>query len=305
MKEVRFASIYFLKVGFFVLTILLFFVVGGCQQQSKTPAQADQGQGSPTNVTEEGSSPGSNTEKTEEGVVIPAIQLPKRTSSTESMDMIGLIVYQGRIYTQTAAQMEESYVEDLKGEKLGTTKPTIDEWSKQDDYAVEFASSIGTTEVYSVKGYDKEFRIMSYGKYDGRVYAEFYETLNGITVYSGEDVFGKLHLFDRITSAKYQSYSNWNYDNNKLHSLENLELINTFVKKLNHTTPYTYEQVRSEVESQRNDPSFRQMILSVEDGTSVEIVLYKSGLISYGYGGVFFKMDDELFEEVWSEMPIN
>lgn len=65
------------------------------------------------------------------------------------------------------------------GEKLGTTKGNIDGWSKQEAYDEEFASTIGETDVYAVKGYDKDFRVMTYER-EGEFSAEFYENLNGI-----------------------------------------------------------------------------------------------------------------------------
>jgi hypothetical protein len=67
--------------------------------------------------------------------------------------------------------------EYLLGEKLGTTKGNIDEWSKQDDYAVDFASTIEKRDVYAVKGYDKSFRIMTYQKVNETTYAEFISVL--------------------------------------------------------------------------------------------------------------------------------
>ena len=132
-------------------------------------------------------------------VEIPAIQLPKDTSSAS---MIGLIVYNGKIYTQTGTEIDPEDAKAIIGDKIGTTKATIDEWSKQEAYDEEFASTIGVTDVYSVKGYDKDFRIMAYQELDGKQYAEFYENLNGITINSGEDVFGKLNMVSNVSSAQ-------------------------------------------------------------------------------------------------------
>ncbi|MBK3494261.1 hypothetical protein JFL43_05205 [Viridibacillus sp. YIM B01967] len=64
-------------------------------------------------------------------------------------------------------EIAKQKVKVLRGEKLVRTKGTIDEWSKQDDYATEFASSIGNSDVYSVRGYDESFRIMTYSEEGG------------------------------------------------------------------------------------------------------------------------------------------
>ena len=53
-----------------------------------------------------------------QGIVMAKIELPKET--TASMDMIGLIVYQGRVYTQTGTKVRPQSAESLLGEKLGT-----------------------------------------------------------------------------------------------------------------------------------------------------------------------------------------
>jgi len=129
------------------------------------------------------------------------------------MDMIGLIVYQGKVYTQTGTKINPENAEDFIDQKLGTTKGNIDEWSRQSAYAIEFASAIGKCTVYSVKGYDKNFRIMTYEKISGIAYAEFFECFNGITVKSGADVFNNLKMKKNIKTAKYEIFQSWNYNN--------------------------------------------------------------------------------------------
>lgn len=94
------------------------------------------------------------------GVHIPAVKLPEKNMSA---DMIGLIVYNGEIYTQTMTEIDTKTAKNIIGEKLGTTKGTIDEWSEQEAYDEEFASTVEIADVYTVKGYDNDFRIMTLG----------------------------------------------------------------------------------------------------------------------------------------------
>lgn len=91
-------------------------------------------------------------------VTIPKIELTN--NSNAEADMIGLVVYKGNIYTQMGTSITPEIAESLLGDKLGRTKGNIDEWSTQTDYT-ELASSIGVTDIYLVKGYDSDFRIMS------------------------------------------------------------------------------------------------------------------------------------------------
>ncbi len=237
---------------------------------------------------------------TEDGAIeVPAIQLP---DSSENADMIGLIVYNGKIYTQTDTKIDTERAQSLIGERLGTTKGNIDEWSKQDEYDVEFASTIGETDVYTVKGYDKNFRIMSYTEYDGEVYSEFYECLNGIVVHDGMDVFGNLMMTDNVVSAQYQRFSDWYNSTVQFETIEDMNLLNTFVKELNHAVPHSRLSIEAEIGDFRNDEEFRSMTIQLRDGSNVRLVVIKDGYVFYGHTSLYFKMDSLVFAEVWETM---
>ncbi|MCA1031285.1 hypothetical protein LCL95_09635 [Bacillus timonensis] len=232
-----------------------------------------------------------------ESIQIPAISLPKENGA--KMDMIGLIVYQGKIYTQTATKMDASSAQKLLGEKLGRTKNTIDEWSEQDEYAVEFASTVGETDVYSVQGYDKAFRIITYQKINGETYSEIYENLNGITIQKGEDLFEYLNMTGNIESVQYRHFDDWNNGIESYHPFEDTETVELFAAALNETKPYTGEYVETELGDFRNNGQYKELILHLTDGSQISLVVLKEGYIRYGYLNVYFKMDDEVFAKVW------
>jgi len=94
-------------------------------------------------------------------------------------------------------------------------------------------------DIYSVRGYDKNFRIMSYEKINGTIYAEFYECLNGIIVKTGSDVFDKLKIESNIKTAKYESFESWNNNKQQYKNLKNIHVINNLVIELKNTIPYT------------------------------------------------------------------
>lgn len=230
---------------------------------------------------------------------VPKIELPKNT--TGNADMIGLIVYQGRIYTQAYTSIKPGIAEKLLGEKLGTTKGNIDEWSSQKDYAVEFASTIGRTDVYSVKGYDKSFRIMTYKKHEGTVYAEFYECLNGIKVKTGADVFDKLKIENNINSAKQEMFESWNNHREEYKEFKGLTSLNSFVSKLGETVPYK-QQSLSYLFQEQGNASQKFIYITLKDGSEVELRLFKGGFVYYSNAHIFFKMEDKAFDTLWEEL---
>lgn len=243
----------------------------------------------PPIVTEEG------------GVEIPMISLPDDTSGME-MDMIGLIVYDGKIYTQTDTEINVEAAKALVGEKLGKTKGNIDEWSNQEAYAQEFASTIGQSDVYSVKGYSRDFRIMTYEERDGEIFAEFYENLNGITVNSGADVFGKLNMIGNISTSQYRTYNDWNNSIDQYHPIADMETLNLFVEKLNDANPLVRSEHSDPIGDYRTDDGFRELTIKLNDGSNVRLVLLKDGYIYYGWMSVYFKMEQPIFSEMWNQL---
>ncbi|MBE1556261.1 hypothetical protein [Sporosarcina limicola] len=234
-----------------------------------------------------------------EGLQIPAIDLP---TSNGMADMVGLIVYNGKIYTQTSTKVDPERAKDLLGEKIGETKGNINEWSKQNQYAVELASTIGKVDVFTVKGYDKNFRIMTYAENDGELTAEFFECLNGITLHDGSGVFGELKMAGNSVNAQYRNSSDWNHEVENFHPIDDEDLLNSFVEQLNHTVPYDSENVEAKLGDFRNDENYKEMILNLTDGSTVSLLVLKDGYIRYGSLNLYFKMDNPVFEKMWEQL---
>jgi hypothetical protein len=235
-------------------------------------------------------------------ISIPKIELP---SSGTSAKMVPLIVYKGRVYTMSGTAIDSKNGKKLLGEKLGTTKGNIDEWSKQDEYSKEFASTIGIEDVYTVIGYDKNFRIMTYLQNpDGTAYPQFYDCLNGITVKSGADIFGKLNIQGNITEAKFRSFSHWNNGIEAVNNIKDLELLNKFFGEINKSNPYLLEEIESALGDYQNDDQFRDVTLSLKDGSKVNFSILKSGYVHYGLSNTYFKVEGKIIEELWSQLSI-
>jgi len=229
------------------------------------------------------------------GVTIPAIELPK---SGETAKMMPLFVYKGRIYIQSSTKIDPSQVKNLLGEKLGKTRAGLDEWSNQDDYAVEFASSIGEVDVYSVKGYQQEFRLMTYDVSSG--YAEVYESLNGVPISSGSEIVERLHLMN-IAKAKSRTYDDWNNSTEKYTEINDKVLLNSFVNALNDSIPYLREDVEAKLGNFQNNEQYKELTISLTDGTNVTLWVVKDGYISYG-NALYFKIDHEVLMNLWNQM---
>ncbi|WAA12269.1 hypothetical protein [Fervidibacillus halotolerans] len=237
-----------------------------------------------------------------EGIQIPPIQLPEKTTVTA--DMLGLIIYHGKIYTETSTEIEPEKAKALIGEKLGITKPTIDEWSmgKEEAYEEEFASNIGEVNVYSVKGYDQNFRIMAYGEGNGHPYAQFFENLYGITITGGGDLFGQLHLAGNVTNAFYRTFHDWDYNIDQYYPISNLEIVNDFIDELNETKPFLRKENLDPIVDFRTDEQFRELTIELADGSKVKLILFKDGYIYYGNMLVYFKMNEKPFAKMWNQL---
>lgn len=231
-------------------------------------------------------------------VFIPKIELPKNKTS-EKMDMIGLIVYQGRIYTQTSARIPPEAAKAVLGEKIGRTKGNINEWSNQKEYAKELASSIGEQDVYSVKGYHTDFRIMTYQVADGQIWTEFYECLNGIKISSGGDVLQKLKIMGNVQTASWEDFESWNGGKKQVQKLPLGATLDDFLQALYAAKPIPFEKLYSQGIYDQRGQSNKFVYLKLKDQSEVRLDLHQGGYVRYVPANVFFKLDDVAFAAMW------
>lgn len=240
------------------------------------------------------------------GINIPAIQLPKVKKGKElAMDMIGLIVYQDRIYTQDGYVIgNDDVIGALKGSYLGYAKGNIDEWSSQGEYATEFASTI-TGEVYQINGYDTDFRIGVITEYDGEKQLHLYSHLNGITLDLGKDLYeSRLQLLEKYQSYYYQKHADWDYAQGNYHEFETIteEDMKTFIERL-------YQSEFVDLYADGNGSVYTEDIKRghvyfwMKDQTEVALDLIEGGYIRYEHmsGAVFVHMEDEIFDRIFAE----
>ena len=230
-------------------------------------------------------------------ITIPAITL--NTNSAVHAKMFALVVYKGKIYIESSTQLDPNNIKNYLGERIGRTINSINEWNVVAKSSEELASNIGEQDVYTVKGYDNNFRIMSYSKVEGQEYAQFFDCLNGITVKSGKDIFGKLNLVGNIESAKYITFDDWNNGINNYINFKDINLLNEVTTDLNNAVPYNYETVEKDIESSRNNNEFREFTLKLKDSLEVKFTAFKTGYISYSNSNIYFKVESSVIDKLW------
>ncbi|MBM7568491.1 hypothetical protein [Paenibacillus sacheonensis] len=271
-------------------------LLAGCGEQASNTRPVQPGTGN-SQTNEPAKEPAGSTSNGG-GVVLPKIELPRQSNA--AADMIGLFVYQGRIYTQTDTKLAAKDAKALLGEKVGRTIGSIDEWSSQDAYATELASSIGEADIYAVKGYDPAFRLMSYAEQDGEVWTELYECLNGFTVNSGADLFGRLRLEGNLQSAQWETFNSWNESKRHLQPVAQGDAFAAFLDALNEAKPVAFDILYKQGIYDNPDQKF--ISLTLKDGSVTRLRLFGNGYAKYAGAAVFFRVEDAAFQALWQAM---
>lgn len=249
------------------------------------------------------------TETAPEGITVPITELPKEEESAVQSNMMGLFVYQGSIYLQsnTYFSTDENFMiqkEDilnLRGNYLGKTKGNITEWSKQEDYAKEFASTIGESDIYAVKGYDSKHRLMVYSEYEGGYSCEIYDSFGGHLLKTGADYFNFLNLKDNIVSYQWESYDSWNNGKGERVDEKANDDLNQFINALYTSTPMGNDIDMFTKNTQNDSQKFAYV--KTKDNLITSLRLFKEGYVFAPEVG-FFKIEQDAFETFWNTMPV-
>ena len=239
---------------------------------------------------------------------IPALELPD-TAADMVFDMIGLVVYDGGIYTQAESYYGDDalIIDKLVGDYLGYATGSINEWSTQEEYAEEFASSLAG-KVYEVIGYDTDFRVCIREEVENengekQLWIQFLDRLNGITLTTGKDLFEtRLHLRNRVAAIHWQSHEDWNYGEDNiqnaaidgnlweefLNQIDNGTFVNTWNPEISSNTVYDAEKQA-------------HIILAMEDETVIRLRLIEGGYVGYdALGWYFVQIPGEIFDSVFA-----
>lgn len=246
----------------------------------------------------------------ETGVWIPPIELPKPEEAAMA-DMIACVVVDGNLYTQgeTCYDEDAARVEPLLGEKLGDATGTIDCFSDDSEYEKPFASTLAG-EVYTVQGYDADFRVAVRNvDSEGRLSVWFLDHLNGIYLNTGADLFEtRLHLRDRISSIQWQAHSDWDWNRGGIQDAELseeswsafLDAVDTgeFVNAWQPDEPFYEGRPNSSI---YDTPNQTHLFLMMADGSRVELRLIEGGYVGYApLGWYFVRIPGEAFDAIYN-----
>jgi hypothetical protein len=238
------------------------------------------------------------------GITIPAIPVPG-VGGGASADMVPLVVYRGHVYKMSGVNSGEgsSLREEMVGEYLGRATGTIDEWSTKKDYEKELAATVWG-DVYTVKGYDPDFRICVRDEYQqGKI--DLYDRLNGIRLFWGSELFeDRLRLPGRVTAIRYQVHDDWNNSLGNVHyAAIPKEVWEAFLDAVNFgwfvdAQPEKGSFYADKPESSIYDtPNQAHLFLTLEDGIVVELRLIDGGYV--GYEGCFVRIPEDVFNTVY------
>ena len=270
------------------------------------PLFAPEPDGRPATPSAEGAPPSA----AGSALYIPALELPEADDGV-ALDMMGLVVYKGNVYTQAGQYTgaAAAAVENLVGERLGYATGRIDEWSGQEEYAVEFASTCAG-DVCTVRGYGEDFRLCivtepedEHGNPEKQI--QFYERLNGIGVTTGEDLFGsRLHMRERWAEVRYLSHDAWNQGGTAGAARAPVGVSEEqFCDFIDVMYAAEFEYVYESTPDFYTDSSRAQAHLYVrmEDETVVELRLFEGGYVGYQHMGWYFvKMPGAAFDAVFA-----
>lgn len=228
-----------------------------------------------------------------------AQETPAVATAPVAMDMVAFVIYGGRMY-ECSQVLEGDAAEELMGEYLFTSPGYIDEWSSPEEYTDGTGSVAG--DVYTVKGYDSAFRLCI--PLDGGALLELYDTLDGITLRTGEDLYGeRLHLRENWREAEYQTHDDWNSNEDTFRTPElTEEEIAAFIDAL-YAGEFEYWGPDSETgDIYMLGLEQKHLYFRLADGSSVELRLFENGLVKYAPlpDRVLVDASGAAFDAVWA-----
>lgn len=251
---------------------------------------------------------------------VPKTEIKKR-DDTMLASMVSMVIYNGRVYVQSGTNISKEDANLLKGKKIGVTKDLC-EFMEQSDTKVggtidfdkvEGLVGPGEVEVYEAKGYDENFRLLIDYKDEYRDIPEIYESLNGIRIKTGNDVFGKLKIAGNIKSVKWDTFNNWNYGTHDPKNVDVDENINNFVKAMYDSIPYSLEDKEFRNQFYYKETEYYEegqdkqkfLYIKLNDGTTIQVRLFSNGYIAYsGLYGFVFKVEEKAFNDLWNILII-
>lgn len=227
---------------------------------------------------------------------------PKGNSKfTIQYDMAPTIIYNKYSYTyEGMIKCANSKQDSLIGDYLGTASGSL---SEKDETKNLLASCVVTGDVYSVKGYNKEFRICVFDEESSSLL--FYENLNTDKLTIGKDLYGELHLKNNYSCLSYQLHNDYMSTKNNYEPCTTLTQtdIDTFIDAL-YTSPFVTltadEEIQKLPDFDTQGVKIGHLYFKMNDETTVEITLYENGYILYkNMCRTYVFIDNAIFDKVF------
>lgn len=239
----------------------------------------------------------------EYAVYTDPVNLPENTSGVAA-DMIGCLVYKGKVYTQSADfyTYDAAIAQQLVGEYVGEAKDILhclDYGLSKENWEVEFASTYSGP-VYKVNGYSEDFRLCIYVNTDQEQWLQILDNYDGIGLNTGSDLFEeRLHITGHVERITYQTHDDWEKQNSeKPFTGVPEEDMNGFFREL-CSSPFVRIDPESEPGFYERAETQGHLYLHMKDGTVVELRLIDGGYVGCeSLGWIFVKMPGQRFDAV-------
>lgn len=259
-----------------------------------------------TSITEN-----SNASNPTDGYYIPGIQIENGGSDINAC-RIPTLVYKGRVYTAGNSNLTIEEGKALMGEKLGVTW-NLSSYIEDDGTSAgyidlekldDFAAFGEGEDVYTVKGYDDGFRLITYSNNENGEYLSLWECLNDMPLNDGNDLFGQMNIKGNLSSLKWDTFNNWNNGTLDPKEVAIDETVNSFIEAMYSSTPASLDNEEfDKLFLEEGDNKQKFMYLKLKDGTSVELRLFSNGYVFYsGLYGLVFKVEDIAFNNMWNSL---
>ncbi|MDV4152087.1 hypothetical protein R0131_14755 [Clostridium sp. AL.422] len=244
-----------------------------------------------------------------EGIYVPKQQLGV-TDPNIAAKRAPTLVYKNRVYIMEVIEISLEEGKALMDKKIGVTwnmmGEIVDNGTSEGYIDLEsledFASFGEGDEVYTAKGYDENFRLITYSNNEYGEYINLWQCLNDFTLEDGSDVFGKMNIKGNLESITWESFNNWN--NGLIEEKEVIidDTVNRFIDAMYKGVPYSLEDESLRSQLFDNEENQKFMFLKMKDGTKAQIRLFKDGYVYYSGLEFVFKLDEETFNTMWNKL---
>jgi hypothetical protein len=163
----------------------------------------------------------------------------------------------------------------------------------------DFSSNSSGLEIYTVNGYDPAVRLMGYSSGPSRI--EFYDCWNGITIFDGLDVFGKLKFLGNIEMATWVTAQNSLKGDIHQQTIQLNSRFKKMIKGLYLGKPIS--QTDLSVKDIFEEKDQKVVILTLKNGIDEKLHFFKKQkMVLHTDSHVYFKVNDKIFDDFYESL---